>query len=58
MVAQIFNASFCEAEANRSLEFKVSMVYRASYRTVKKIQEIPVLKNRRGGDLLLWPLHT
>lgn len=45
MVAQIFNASFCEAEANRSLEFKVSMVYRASYRTVKNIQKNPVLKN-------------
>jgi hypothetical protein len=44
MVAHTFNPSTQEAEAGRSLEFKASLVYRASSRTARATQRKPVLR--------------
>ena len=46
----IFNLSTGEAEAGRSLEFEVSLVYRISSRTAKAPKKNPVPKNKINNN--------
>jgi hypothetical protein len=46
VIAYAFNPSIQKAEAGRSLEFEVSLVYIASSRTVKATQRNPVLETK------------
>ena len=41
------NPSTCEAEAGRSFEFKTSLVYRASSRTVRATERNLVSENQK-----------
>jgi hypothetical protein len=46
----LFNPSTGEAEASVSLEFKASLVYRASSRTARATQRNPVSKNPKKEE--------
>jgi hypothetical protein len=48
-----FDSSTWEAEFGGSLEFKASLVYRVSSRTVRATQRNPVLQNQEeeGGEV-------
>lgn len=44
VVAHTFNPICQEAEADKSLEFKANLIYRANFKTARVIQKNPVLK--------------
>jgi hypothetical protein len=52
MVAHTFNAHTWGAEADVSLEFKASLVYRVSSRTARATQRNPALKKTKNKVII------